>query len=272
MTTLQDFCDFHWPALEAEEAKHNLMLAILAGALEAKAPDLRIWSLGEPGACAIKMPDHAIVLGDLSRAECHRLAERTRTLDYEAVLGPDRTAKWFVERAEAIGRAFAAPMPQCIHTLTEAPRYPGSAGSPRPVTAEDAALFADWLTAFSREAVPDDSPTPRARLIKRAGEGDHVFWVVEGKPVAVAGIVRRTRRVGAIASVYTPPELRGRGYAGSVTAAVVERIYAEGREIACLYTDLRNPASNRAYAKIGFKPLCESWFFARQTDKEGEAG
>jgi hypothetical protein len=39
----------------------------------------------------------------------------------------------------------------------------------------------------------------------------------------------------------TPPELRGRGYAGSVTAALVERIYAEGKSFACLYTDLRNP-------------------------------
>lgn len=80
----------------------------------------------------------------------------------------------------------------------------------------------------------------------------------------MAGIVRRSRGAAAIAWVYTPPELRGRGYAGSVTAAVVEKIYAEGRKIACLYTDLRNPASNRCYAKIGFKPVCDSWFF-RQT-------
>jgi predicted GNAT family acetyltransferase len=68
----------------------------------------------------------------------------------------------------------------------------------------------------------------------------------------------------AIAGVYTPPELRGRGYAGSATAAVVELIYAKGRKSACLYTDLRNPASNRCYEKIGFKPYCESWFFPQK--------
>ena len=62
----------------------------------------------------------------------------------------------------------------------------------------------------------------------------------------MAGIVRRTRSTGSIAGVYTPPAQRGRGYAGSVTAAVVERIYAEGMNTACLYTDLRNPQSNRA--------------------------
>lgn len=83
--------------------------------------------------------------------------------------------------------------------------------------------------------------------------------MADGRPVSLAGIVRRTRNAAAIAIVYTPPELRGRGYAGSVTAAVVEKIYAEDRRIACLYVDLRNPAATRCYAKIGFKPVCENW-------------
>jgi predicted GNAT family acetyltransferase len=43
-----------------------------------------------------------------------------------------------------------------------------------------------------------------------------------------------------------------------VTAATVDSIFAEGRTMACLYSDLRNPASNRCYAKIGFKPVCRS--------------
>jgi predicted GNAT family acetyltransferase len=79
----------------------------------------------------------------------------------------------------------------------------------------------------------------------------------------MAGIERRTRHAAAIAGVYTPPALRGRGYAGSVTAAVVERIFAEGKTAACLYTDLRNPSSNRCYAKIGFKLACRSWHYPR---------
>jgi predicted GNAT family acetyltransferase len=79
----------------------------------------------------------------------------------------------------------------------------------------------------------------------------------------MAGIARRTRHAAAISAVYTPPRLRGRGYAGAVTAALVERVFAEGKSIACLYTDLRNPFSNRCYAKIGFKPTCSSWHYPR---------
>ena len=263
---LREFYDYHRAALEAEEAKHNLMLAILAEAIDSEDPKLRTWSLGKPGACAIKMPGRAIVLGELSEAQCHALAEETRDLRYMAVLGPDLTAKWFVARAEVLGLLFEAPMPQRILTLQSPPHYPDSKGQARLVAPEDSELLADWLTAFDLEAIPEEPPRPRDRLLALAGSGDYLFWVVDGEPVSLAGIVRRTRRVGTIAAVYTPPVWRGRGYAGAVTAGVVERVFAEGRRTACLYVDLRNPASNRTYAKIGFEPICESWFFPRKLD------
>jgi predicted GNAT family acetyltransferase len=124
-------------------------------------------------------------------------------------------------------------------------------------------MFAEWSIAFAREAVPHDPPPSRERLEQVVGEGRHQFWIVDGEPVSMAGIVRRTRHAAAIAGVYTPPALRGRGYAGSVTAAVVEHAFAEGKTTACLYTDLRNPYSNRCYAKIGFRPVCLSWHYVR---------
>jgi predicted GNAT family acetyltransferase len=122
--------------------------------------------------------------------------------------------------------------------------------------------------AFKREATPHDPAPSRQQLERIAGEGRHMFWVVDGQPVSMAGIARRTRSTAAIAAVYAPPSLRGRGYAGSVTAALVERVFAEGRTTACLYTDLRNPFSNRCYAKIGFKPMHSSWHFPRAAAQE----
>src|SRR5262245_6698957 len=133
----------------------------------------------------------------------------------------------------------------------------------RAVGAEDAARFADWMTAFTREAVPHDRLPEGERLAHAAREGQHLFWVVDGEPVSMAGIVRRTRHTAAIAPVYTPPHLRRRGYAGSVTAAVAELAFAQGKRTACLYTDLRNRFSNRCYAKIGFEPVCDSLHYPR---------
>ena len=120
-----------------------------------------------------------------------------------------------------------------------------------------------WTQAFVREAVPHDPAPVRKRVVKGISEERYLLWTVDGTPVSMAAIARRLKTTAAISAVYTPPALRGRGYAGSVTAAIAERIFAEGRASACLYTDLRNPFSNRAYAKIGFKPVCEAWHYPR---------
>jgi RimJ/RimL family protein N-acetyltransferase len=186
-----------------------------------------------------------------------------RATYYPGVVGPDRTAQWFAQRAIELGLTFLEPIPQQIHVLTDKPNYPGAPGDERVIGPADVELFADWTIAFLREAVPHDPLPSRERLAQIAAEGRHQFWIVDDEPVSMAGIVRRTRHAAAIAGVYTPPALRGRGYAGSVTAAVVERIFAEGKIAARLYTDLRNPSSNHCYAKVGFKPACRSWHYPR---------
>jgi RimJ/RimL family protein N-acetyltransferase len=258
-----DFLEFHGPALETNEARHNIILAILARAVSDPDPNVRLWTLGTPGQCAVQTPGRPIVLGDLDQAQVILLAETTVDLDYPGVVGPDLTAKHFADRASTLGIDFLAPIPQRVHALSGAPRYPGAPGQARAVDAEDAALFADWMIAFTREAVPHDRLPEGERLAHAAREGQHLLWVVDGEPVSVAGIVRRTRHTAAIAAVYTPPHLRRRGYAGSVTAAVAELAFAQGKRTACLYTDLRNPFSNRCYAKIGFEPVCDSLHYPR---------
>ena len=262
---LAEFISYHQPALEANEVKYNRILGLLA---DAAAPKLRLWSFDSSGACAVQRPGYSLVLGALSQPECHRLAQEMQQSDFPGVVGCDETARWFVEHATALGLAFQEPMPQQIHALSEPPRYPAAAGHARRPNATETPLFVDWMIAFHRQAVP---PAPsREELEQLAGEAFQLLWVVDGEPVSTAGIVRRTRAAAAISRVYTPPSFRGRGYAGSVTAAVVERIFAEGRSAACLYTDLRNPSSNRCYARVGFKPVCSSWHFARDRQREAQ--
>jgi predicted GNAT family acetyltransferase len=261
---LIDFIKYHEPVLALDEVKHGLILNALARAGGDRPVELSYWTIGGPGQCAVKMAGHSIVLGALDESQCRKLAELTAHSEYPGVIGPDLTVRWFADRAVQLGVAFLEPEPMQICSLTGKPRYPGSAGHARTVTAEDAPLFADWMSAFQREAVPHDPLPSPEDLLRVAGEGNSMFWVYDGRPVSMAGIRRRLKNSAAIAGVYTPPELRCQGYAGSVTAAVVERIHSEGRNIAYLYTDLRNPASNRCYAKIGFSPVCKSMHFHRQ--------
>ena len=58
--------------------------------------------------------------------------------------------------------------------------------------------------------------------------------------------------------MYTPPELRGRGYATALVAQLSSQLLAEGRRFCFLYTDLANPTSNAIYERIGYVRVCES--------------
>jgi predicted GNAT family acetyltransferase len=255
------FIDYHRRALGCDEVRHNVLLMILNRIEAGEATEARRWTLGGPGACAAQTPPYAIVLGELNETQCHALADQVA--DYPGVVGPDLTARWFVERATARGIAFGEPVPEKIHALSGPPRYPGAPGEARLAARDDADLLFEWTVAFMREAVPHDPDPVRERVIEGIAEERYLLWIVDDLPVSMAAIARRLRTTAAISAVYTPPALRGRGYAGSVTAATAERIFAEGRSSACLYTDLRNPFSNRAYAKIGFKPVCEAWHYPR---------
>jgi predicted GNAT family acetyltransferase len=260
----KEFVEYHRPALERDEVKYNLTLSVLGRMLDTHQSDMRLWTLGGPGECAMQTtPQNAIILGELSSAQCDALAEQTLDLDYPGVVGLEQTAAAFVAGASARGIKFAEPIPQLIQALRSKPIYPDADGSARLVEPADIVLFEEWNAAFVREVTPHNKAPSREGLERTIAARRYQFWIVDGEPVSMAGIVRRTRHAAAIAGVYTPPALRNRGYGGSATAAVVEAVFAEGKTAACLYSDLRNPASNRCYAKIGFQPVCRAWHYHR---------
>ena len=262
---LEAFAELHATALEADEVRFNLQVAVLAMVLKECPPGFRTWTLGAPGHCAFQWPGRAILLGNLDQGECEDLARKAAAIDYQGVVGSDDMPRWFVEQAVALGAQFEEPIPQSIQVIRTAPHTPNVPGEARDIGVADAPLLFEWLVAFQREAVPHDPPPVRANAEKVAASGRFLFWMVEGVPVSMAAVTRRLRATGAIAPVYTPVEHRGRGYAGAVTAAVVDKLFAEGKTAVCLYTDLRNPMSNRCYARIGFTRHCDSWHYLRRS-------
>lgn len=57
-----DFLECHRPALERDEVRHNVILANLGRLALDHAADLRRWTLGAPGACAVQTPENPIML------------------------------------------------------------------------------------------------------------------------------------------------------------------------------------------------------------------
>jgi GNAT superfamily N-acetyltransferase len=136
----------------------------------------------------------------------------------------------------------------------------GVPGAARAVGPDDDAAIdriAAWRVAFDAEIDGARPPahTPRHDVSRAlaAGAGE-LLWEVDGEPVAQAAARAVTAGMSRIGPVYTPPPLRGRGYAAAVTAAAAQWALDRGARHVLLYTDLANPTTNRLYPRLGFRP------------------
>ncbi|MBL1096430.1 GNAT family N-acetyltransferase [Streptomyces coffeae] len=134
------------------------------------------------------------------------------------------------------------------------PPDPAPPGRARAATAADHPLLLSWYEGFARDTGALKGDVSRT-VDDRLGHGGVTLWEVDGTPVSSAAVSRTVAGMVRVALVYTPPELRGRGYAGAVTAAVSQGAQAAGAEEVLLFTDLANPTSNALYQRLGYRPV-----------------
>jgi predicted GNAT family acetyltransferase len=132
---------------------------------------------------------------------------------------------------------------------------PGPEGAARSATERDRDLLAGWFDAFAREVGDPPRHDTRAVVDERLGYGGITLWEAGGVPVSLAGLTRVVAGMVRVAPVYTPPELRGRGYAGAATAAVSQAALEVGVREVVLYTDLANATSKALYQRLGYRPV-----------------
>ena len=133
---------------------------------------------------------------------------------------------------------------------------PAPDGTLRVATDTDAPLLTDWFTAFADEVQDMDAGEDQAPDVRdKLSYGGALIWAADGQPVSVACVTRQVVKMIRIGPVYTPPELRGRGYASAVTAEASRRAREAGAEEVLLYTDLANPTSNSIYRRIGYRAV-----------------
>jgi len=96
----------------------------------------------------------------------------------------------------------------------------------------------------------------------REPDGGVVIWE-DASPVSFAGFGNPTPTGIRVGPVYTPRELRRRGYATALVAALTDVLLRRGRRHCFLFTDLANPTSNSIYQRIGYTPVTDvdMWVF-----------
>ncbi len=257
------------PLLFADEARHNLALGIASVLRDAPElyPERRFWSVWDGGsvvAAALRTPPQNLVLA--RPRDPAALAALVDAIDDEppGVVAALPEARDFADRwSTTRSRRIELTRRQGIYALEQVQPVPTPSGSARVGGAGDRELLVDWWIAFIREALPHlpaNEQGARRGVDHRltSSEAGVLVWDDGGEIVSIAGWGGPTPNGMRIGPVYTPPELRGRGYATALVADLSQRLLDDGRRFCFLYTDLANPTANAIYVRIGYEWVCES--------------
>lgn len=157
------------------------------------------------------------------------------------------------------GKTEALPLMKCSrHVKYERDDIPNAKSG------DAAGLYKLMLSEYPENEKPDFDMwmLKHTRDINR-GQSTVLTIEQDGVPVSGACIRGRCKSGGAIVSVITEPEYRGRGYASALTAQCAEMLRSEGLAAWLCPCDTR---AERLYSRLGFK-RCGS-FYTIYLDKE----
>jgi len=177
------------------------------------------------------------------------------------VNGARPEADWFADAwRPGTGCTLRTAMQLRLHALTCVDRVPAPDGRMRSATTADEPVLRGWMAAFAREAGIQGGDEQHAATIRaRASEPlGLVVWEDGSRPAAFAGSTWTSPAIARVGPVYTPPEMRRRGYAMALVAAFAQALLDTGARRCLLYTDLANPTSNAIYGGIGYRPQLDA--------------
>ncbi|NLM41196.1 MAG: GNAT family N-acetyltransferase [Firmicutes bacterium] len=256
--------------LEQDEAKNNLLLGI-ALAVERNPSlfqEVVLVTVGDGEnlllAGLMTVPANLILyaVSDAPAEEglfCLAQGMWERRVQLPGVVGPKEIAERFSSLWSDLNCCRAElDMPMRVYELREVNRDVIGEGLLR--TAQEADL--DWviraMASFEEDSGLSNAPEPEriTRLARRLVARQSLYlWEHDGRVVSMAAKVRPTRHGISVNHVYTPRELRRRGYGTSCVAALSQLLLDSGYEFCTLFADLNNPTSNSIYRRIGYKPI-----------------
>ncbi|HEY2182869.1 MAG TPA: GNAT family N-acetyltransferase [Gaiellaceae bacterium] len=262
------------PLLLADEARHNLILGI-AGTIRDSPdhyPTRSLWLVrdeGEVAAAALRTPPYNLILAAPRSDDALTVLARGIAADLPGVVGAEPEAAGFADLwSQQTGLRARTNMRQGVYALEQVRPPSAVPGSARVATANDRELALRWWIAFGQEVLHEGRPgrdRAEATLEHRLSSPSAgiLLWEDGGVPVSLAGWGGPTPNGIRVGPVYTPPELRGRGYATALSADLSQRLldgrlFEGGRRFCFLYTDLANPTSNAIYERVGYRRVAES--------------
>jgi GNAT superfamily N-acetyltransferase len=125
---------------------------------------------------------------------------------------------------------------------------------------DDLSILTEWAIGYATELLgSDDNPATRSEEAERVRRGheEERLYVVENSsvPVATCAFNANLPDTVQIGGVYTPPNLRRRGYARAVVAGSLRMAQRSGVTSGVLFTGEDNMWARRAYESLGFEAI-----------------
>ncbi|NVO57860.1 GNAT family N-acetyltransferase [Rhodobacteraceae bacterium B1Z28] len=239
------------------------------------ARSVQIWLLGDDLRGVFAITNEGMVLPqcpDCCDAELVAATDLVRDREILGVIGEATQTRRIMRLAGWSDRATQLDHDEPAFSLELAsliiPELPASRLVP--LSMIDHGLAVEWRRAYLIETLgvlqKDVTEQAKRDIDSYLSRDSHRVLLVDGEPVGMTGFNAVLSDVVQIGGVYTPPHLRGLGYARQAVALHLNEARASGVSRAVLFA-----ASNfaaRAYVAIGFVRAGDFALILFQTDKE----
>jgi hypothetical protein len=253
--------------LAAREAEHNLFLGICSQIRAGRYSDpylVTVESGDDVVAAAFRTPPFPLGLSQIDASGAVELIVGHAHAMYGSLPGfhgPKSDARIFAELWCGLsGQTSRVFMEQRIYEAAESRAPDNVGGRFRAAQEGDRTTLIDFYNGFVKDtgglAGPGGQTWVESHLAQDRDTGVWL-WEDEGRAVSMAAYSGPTPHGIRIGGVYTPPEVRARGYASACVAALTKLLLEGGRRFCFLYTDLSNPTSNSIYQRVGYRPISD---------------
>lgn len=253
------------PLLYENEEKYSLFLGILSQIGGGRYDNYYLALLEEQGEISVAClmtPPHPLQIIIFKEDEGleNTIAQQLKREDFEiqGVIGDKPVAEKFAEAWLAeTGATAELQMDEGLYRIESPVRgLEKSPGSWRIANKMDAELLEKWYLLFGEETGVG-TPSAKEASVKIAqflDDKEIYVWEVDGEVIACMKKSRPSKHGITVSFVYTPKEHRRKGYARTMVAEVTEELLLEF-DFVLLYTDLKNPTSNKIYSEIGYEQI-----------------
>ncbi|MER5462113.1 GNAT family N-acetyltransferase [Streptomyces sp. NPDC002668] len=208
----------------------------------------------------LQTPPRPPLLGPMPEALARALARELRAagVTLGGVRGGDGSTQAFADEWTGGGGWNVGRRLRLFRLGELTPQRPAPPGRARQATADDIPVAAAWMKGFAVDVGETSDADYTQNIARRVADGRLYLWEGDdGRPVSMAACSPLVAGQSRVSPVYTPAGLRGRGYAGAVTAAVSRAALEAGAEQVLLFTDQANPTSNALYQRLGYRPVAD---------------